>query len=84
MEGNLRLSALVSIEMNSCILLNDPTPPISADNAMMSELRGSARRVKRESDVKTVAVSKVLAPPLFAASIEKTAKARIGDTIGDM
>jgi hypothetical protein len=40
--------------------------------------------VKRESDVKTVAVSKVLAPPLFAASIEKTAKARIGDTIGDM
>jgi hypothetical protein len=69
--------------MNSWIRLKDPTPPISDDNATMSELRGSARRVKRESDVKTFAVSSVLAPLLFAARRENTVKARIGDTIGE-
>jgi hypothetical protein len=57
---------------------------MSADSAMMSELRGSARSVKRDSDVNTVAVSSVLVPLLFAASIENTANARIGDIIGEM
>jgi hypothetical protein len=56
---------------------------MSADRAMMSELRGSARSVKRESEVNTVAVLRVLSS-LFAASIENTAKARMGDTIGEM
>lgn len=57
---------------------------MSADNAMMSELRGSERRVKSDKDVKTVAVSSVLDPSPFAASMENTAKARMGDTIGEM
>lgn len=57
---------------------------MSAESAIISELRGSASRVKSESDVNTVAVSSVLAPLLFAASIENTAKARIGETIGEM
>jgi hypothetical protein len=57
---------------------------MSADNAIMRELRGSARRVKSDRDVNTVAVSSVLPPSLFAASIENTANARIGDTIGEM
>jgi hypothetical protein len=70
--------------MKSCIRLNEPTPPINEDNAIISELSGSASSVNKESDVKTVAVSRVLAPLLLAASIENTAKARIGDTIGDM
>jgi hypothetical protein len=72
------------MEMNSWILLNEPTPPISADNAIIRELSGSARSVNRESDVKTVAVSRVLEPSFLAASIENTAKARIGDTIGEI
>jgi hypothetical protein len=83
MEGNLRLSGIASMEINSWILLNEPTPPMSADRANMRELRGSARSVKRESEVKTVAVSRVLWS-FLAASIENTAKARIGDTIGEM
>lgn len=57
---------------------------MSAESAIISELRGSARSVNRDSDVKTVAVSSVSSPLLFAARIEKTAKARIGDTIGEM
>jgi hypothetical protein len=72
------------METNSWIRLKEPTPPISADNAIISELNGSARSVKSESDVKTVAVSNVLPPLLLAASTENTAKARIGDTIGEM
>lgn len=63
--------------------LNEPTPPMRADNAIISELRGSARSVKRDSEVNTFAVSSVLPPLLFAASMENTAKARIGDTMGE-
>lgn len=69
---------------NSCILWNDPTPPISDESAIISEPRGSVSRVKRDRDVNTVAVSKLPPPFLFLAIIEKTAKAKIGDTIGDM
>jgi hypothetical protein len=54
-----------------------------ADNAMIRELRGSARSVKRDSEVNTLAVSSVLLLSLFAASMENTAKARIGDTMGE-
>jgi hypothetical protein len=57
---------------------------MSAERAIISELSGSARSVNRDSDVKTVAVSSVLEPLLFAASIENTAKARMGDTIGEI
>jgi hypothetical protein len=57
---------------------------MSADNAIIKELRGSARRVKRDSDVKTVAVSNVLPPLLFAASSENTMNARMGETMGEM
>ena len=84
MEGNLRRSALDSMERNSWILLNDPTPPMSAESAMMRELRGSARSVKSDKDVKTVAVSSVLAPLLLAATSENTVKARMGDTMGEI
>jgi hypothetical protein len=69
--------------MNSWIRLNDPTPPMSAESAMMRELNGSARSVKSEREVKTLAVSSVLAPLLFAASTENTAKARMGERIGE-
>jgi hypothetical protein len=57
---------------------------MSADNAIISELRGSARSVKRDRDVNTVAVSSVLPPSLFAASMENTANARMGDTMGEI
>ena len=69
---------------NSCILWNDPTPPMSDESAMISDPRGSVSRVKRERDVNTVAVSKLPPSYLLLAMIEKTAKAKIGDTIGDM
>lgn len=64
--------------------MNDPTPPIKEERAMMSDPSGSVRSVNSESEVKTVAVSRVLLPSLFCAMIEKTANARIGDTIGEM
>ena len=54
------------------------------ERAIMSEPRGSVSNVKRERDVKTVAVSRLLPPSLFLAMIEKTAKAKIGDAIGEM
>jgi hypothetical protein len=53
-------------------------------SAMMSELSGSARSVNSESDVKTFAVSRVLAPLPFAARSENTVKARMGDRMGEM
>jgi hypothetical protein len=53
-------------------------------SAMMSELSGSARRVNSESDVKTFAVSRVLAPLPFAARSENTVKARMGDKTGEI
>lgn len=52
-------------------------------NAIISELSGSAKSVKRDKEVKTVAVSSVLVPPLFSARRENTVKARMGDTIGE-
>jgi len=63
--------------------LNDPTPPMSEDNAMMSEPRGSVSNVKRDKEVNTVAVLK---PPLspFREIRENTANAKIGDTMGEM
>lgn len=70
--------------MNSWILLKEPIPPINDESDIMSEPRGSDRSVKSESDVNTFAVSSVLAPLLFCATTENTAKARTGDTIGEM
>lgn len=64
--------------------MNDPTPPMSEESAMMRDPRGSVRSVNSEREVKTVAVSSVLWPPLFCAMIEKTANAKMGDTIGEM
>lgn len=52
-------------------------------NAIISELSGSARSVKRDNEVKTVAVSSVLVPRLFSARRENTVKARIGETMGE-
>lgn len=57
---------------------------MSDERAMMSEPRGSVSRVKRDKDVKTVAVSSVLLPPLFCAITEKTANARMGDAMGEI
>ena len=57
---------------------------MSDERAMMSEPRGSVSRVNRDRDVKTVAVSSVLFPPLFCAITEKTANAKIGDAMGEM
>jgi hypothetical protein len=54
------------------------------DSAMISEPSGSVSKVKRESDVNTVAVLSVPPPLLFEATMENTAKARIGETIGEM
>jgi len=51
---------------------------------MINELRGSARSVNRDSEVKTFAVSSVLPLLLFAANREKTANARMGDTMGEI
>ena len=79
----MRLSARASMEMNSWIRLNEPTPPMSDINAIISELSGSARSVKRDNEVKTVAVSSVLVPRLFSARRENTVKARIGETMGE-
>jgi hypothetical protein len=70
--------------MNSWILLNDPTPPMSDESAIINEPSGSASNVKRESDVNTVAVSSVLPSLLFEATMENTAKARIGEAICEM
>ena len=50
----------------------------------MRDPRGSVRSVNSEREVKTVAVSSVLRPSLFCAMIEKTANAKMGDTIGEM
>jgi hypothetical protein len=50
---------------------------------MMSELSGSDSSVKSDKDVKTLAVSSVLAPLLFSARIEKTANVRMGDKSGE-
>ena len=57
---------------------------MSDERAMMSDPRGSERRVNRESEVNTFAVSSVLVPSLFCARTENTAKARTGDTIGEI
>jgi hypothetical protein len=51
---------------------------------MMSDPSGSVSSVNSEREVKTVAVSSVSLPSLFWAMIEKTANARMGDTIGEM
>ena len=51
---------------------------------MIRDPRGSVRRVKRESEVKTLAVSKVAPPSLLRASTEKTAKVAMGETTGEM
>jgi hypothetical protein len=50
--------------------------------AMIREPRGSESRVKRESEVNTLAVSKVAPLPLFFARMVKTAKVRIGAMTG--
>jgi hypothetical protein len=51
---------------------------------MMRDPRGSVSSVNSEREVKTVAVSSVLLPLLLRAMREKTANARMGDTIGEM
>ena len=70
--------------MNSWILLKDPMPPIRAESAIISEPSGSVSKVKREREVNTVAVSSVFPSLPFWATMENTAKARIGDTIGEI
>ncbi len=50
----------------------------------MSDPNGSVRSVNSEREVKTVAVSSVLPPSVFFAMTEKTANARMGDTIGEI
>ena len=52
--------------------------------AMISEPSGSDKSEKRDSDVKTLAVSRVAPLPLFFAMAEKTAKVAMGDTTGEM
>lgn len=69
---------------NSCILLKEPTPPINDERDIMRDPSGSVSKVKSDKDVNTVAVSRVLAPSLLSAMMENTAKARIGDTIGEI
>jgi hypothetical protein len=84
MVGNLRCSFRGARVRNSWILLKDPTPPMSDERAMMSDPNGSVRSVNSEREVKTVAVSSVLPPSVFFAMTEKTANARMGDTIGEI
>jgi hypothetical protein len=57
---------------------------MSDERAMMSEPSGSVSRVNKDREVKTVAVSSAALPSLFCAMTEKTAKARIGDAMGEM
>jgi len=45
---------------------------------------GSDKRVKREREVNTLAVSRVFPLPLFRANMEKTANVRIGAATGVM
>ena len=57
---------------------------MSDDRAMIKEPSGSVSNVNNERDVKTVAVSSELSPSRSFAMIEKTAKARMGETMGEM
>ena len=57
---------------------------MSEDRAMIKEPSGSVSNVNNERDVKTVAVSSELSPSRSFAMIEKTAKARMGETMGEM
>jgi hypothetical protein len=56
---------------------------MNEERDMMRELRGSDNSVKSDNDVKTLAVSSVLAPLLFCARREKTANVRMGDKSGE-
>ena len=51
---------------------------------IMSDWRGSDKRVKRDSEVKTRAVSRVVPLLLFRAMMEKTANVTIGAATGVM
>jgi hypothetical protein len=63
---------------------NEPTDPIKVTSVMMSDCRGSDKRVNKESEVKTLAVSRVTPLLLFRAMTEKTANVTIGAATGVM
>jgi hypothetical protein len=64
--------------------LKEPTEPAKDASVIISDCKGSARREKSESEVKTRAVSRVAPLWLLREMTENTAKVRIGAATGVM
>lgn len=58
--------------------------PAKVANDMIRFPSGSVSSAKSEREVNTLAVSRVVPPPLFLAKAEKTAKVKMGAMTGVM
>ena len=63
---------------------NEPTDPMKVTKVIISDWRGSDKRVNKDREVKTLAVSRVVPSLLLRAITEKTANVTIGAATGVM